>query len=208
MAAFGLYLRYSLLNYSAQRSCPVEYEHVAAFSYIYTILSHHHDTLTEATAVAGLSASIADSLGSGEHGRSTIDAAVGDNARGSGELEVGELAAHAGIVLSTTANLRDGGKDARILIRVVPRQRNSCYEGSLLDDNRCEKLTPQTGILSTSGQSAWRLTAGLAEATAARVAMARVANCIVAIGLRNVFCGGRVELGVCLWLCLEGRKEV
>lgn len=63
------------------------------------------------------------------------------------------------------------------------------------------RLTPQTGMLSTSGHSAWRLMVGPAEATAARAARTRVEKCILTVGLGDMalkFCFGEI------WDCLTG----
>ena len=63
-----------------------------------------------------LSASIANSLGSSQHGRGTIEAAVLVDAGGGRKAEVGELAAHARVVLRVAVDGRDGVEDAAVLL--------------------------------------------------------------------------------------------
>jgi hypothetical protein len=67
------------------------------------------------TKAAHLSTSIADSLGSRQHGRGTGQAAVGDDAAGGSEAQLIEFAAHARVVIGGATDLGDGGEDAGVL---------------------------------------------------------------------------------------------
>lgn len=65
--------------------------------------------------MAPLSASSANSLSSRQHSRDALEAAVGVDAAGGGELEITELAAHARVIVGRAAELGDGSDDARVL---------------------------------------------------------------------------------------------
>jgi hypothetical protein len=65
-----------------------------------------------------LGASSADSLGGSEHTGHATDTAVGDDAAGGSEAEVGELAAHARVVLRSAANVGGGREDAGVLLLI------------------------------------------------------------------------------------------
>ena len=70
------------------------------------------------TSRDGLGASSADSLGGREHSGHATGTAVGQDAAGSSEAEVGELAAHARVVLGSAANVGGGGEDAGVLLLI------------------------------------------------------------------------------------------
>lgn len=63
-----------------------------------------------------LGASSADSLSGGKHISHTSDTAVGQDTASGSEAEVGELAAHARVVLRSAADLGGRGEDAGVLL--------------------------------------------------------------------------------------------
>jgi hypothetical protein len=168
---------------------------------------HHPNVFQQ---VKNLSASGANSLSSRQHGRGTGQTAVGDDAAGGGKTQLIELAAHARVVVGSAADLGDGGQDAGILFGSGVSVSAIRLNTSLIWVDI--KPTPQRGMLSTSGHSAWRLMAGLAEATAARAATMRVEKCILAVDMgfeRWVQVVSRENLVlVCVKLNLNGTVSV
>jgi hypothetical protein len=171
----------------------------------------HHPNLFQ--QVKNLSASSADGLSGRQHGRGTGQTAVGDDAAGGGKTQLIELAAHARVVVGSAADLGDGGQDAGILFGSGVSVSAIRLNTSLIWVDI--KPTPQRGMLSTSGHSAWRLMAGLAEATAARAATMRVEKCILAVDMgfeRWVQVVSREKLGSCMceveseWNCVCVRE--
>lgn len=129
------------------------------------------------------SASVAYRLGSIQDSRGAVETAVLVDAGGGREAELGELAAHAGVIVDGAADGQDGVENAVVLERSASVALLITIGVGGRGGGVEEMLTPQLGISSTWGQSARLKAVGVAEATAARAVATTAENFMLTVGV-------------------------